>query len=176
MWAGVWGGLQGKEALCAGTEATVTGKGTFTRAWGRGGAWCEHVRLQVLVLNLFWEMSLYLCWGEGEGNDAGNFLVPGGVSPWMLFLEQDMKWANLHCVLQALFRMLFPCYMSVLFACLLLKSKTNVLCALSHLNPLIFKTPGFEPHWLQELTKFDPSHFPMPLLSGSIFPICSSVW
>ena len=34
---------------------------------------------------------------------------------------------------------------------------------------LTFKTLGFKPHWLQELTKFSPSHFPNQWLWRNIF-------
>lgn len=41
-------------------------------------------------------------------------------------------------------------------------------------NPLIFKTPDFEPRWLQEFTEFGPSYFPNQLLCGIISPMFSS--
>lgn len=35
---------------------------------------------------------------------------------------------------------------------------------------LTFRTLGFKPYWLQELTKFGPSFFPIQLLWGFTFP------
>ena len=57
---GFWAHRLGEGTCCAGTEANLTGKGCFYRVqWG--GAWCKQVKLGVLVLCLFLQVTLHLC-------------------------------------------------------------------------------------------------------------------
>ena len=70
------------------------------------------------------------------------------------------------------------CYMSLgCLPCLFSKSSPNVLQALQEPSTLSFKTPGFKPYWLQELTKSGPSHSPANCYRDSFslcIPMCQS--
>ena len=56
-----------------------------------------------------------------------------------------------------------------------LYEQCSALWVLSQPSALIFKTPGFKPCWLQELTKVSPSHFPIQWLWGNILHVHSCV-
>ena len=59
-----------------------------------------------------------------------------------------------------------------------LQKQSSALQTLPQPSPLTFKTPGFKPHWLQELTKFSTSCFPNQCLWGSIslcIHLCASL-
>ena len=127
-------------------------------------------------------------------NPAGGsvFMLKGGGGKWHLpvplFLEGSLHECCLFgthfkmskqppcCVLQELFRLLFPHGMSVAcLSCLLSKSSPNVCQALPEPSPLTFKNANFKPCWLQKLMKFSPFCFPVQLLWGFIFPVRSPV-
>ena len=61
-------------------------------------------------------------------------------------------------------------YVHRLFACLPSKSSPNALQVLLEPSPLTFRTPGFKPCWLPELTKCSSSYFSNPIAMGFHFP------
>ena len=89
-----------------------------------------------------------------------------------------MSKSPFHCMLQALFRSLFLGFLSM--GCLPAFSPRAAQCplqAVSQTSPLVFKTPGFKSHWLQEIKKFILSHFPSKMLWEFISfctPLCAS--
>ena len=89
----------------------------------------------------------------------------------MLQEEQQMSPLCTLGTLQIPFSML---YVHGMFVCLFPMSSPNVLWALPEPRTMTFQTLGLKPHWLQELMKFRPSHFPNQLLWGFVSAMHSS--
>ena len=163
----------GVGATCSGTEASITGKDGSIGAWA-SGAWCKKLDSKCGPCT---DSHSWPCvYANGEGREMAPVSSCGSL--WMLpfcnMLPGEQIISPL-CAPSALQIAVSMLYVHRLFACFFSKNSPNALWTFSELSTLTFKTLGFKPHWLQELTTFGPFHFPSQLVWGFVLPVCSSV-
>lgn len=77
---------------------------------------------------------------------------------------------------QAFFISLFQYHKSTsYFALPFLQEQTQCPLSFRRTKPLIFKTPGFKPCWLQKLLEFGPSYFPSQFLWEFLFSLWATL-
>lgn len=122
----------------------------------------------------FLQVALCLCWGMGEGNNAGQLLCSWrGVSMSAAFRDMSKKRKYLPTVCPKHYsdyccQAVFPqvvCQASF-------QEQGSRLRGLSQPSLLTFTTPGFKPCLLLKIMKYRPSHFPSQWLWGNI-PLCA---
>lgn len=155
---------------CTRTDTNLTEKGSPARAQGNR-AWSKQVREPVSTLSC-------LCWGAEEENTTRQLLCSQrGISMNAACQTRAPRRVNdlpIHDL--GFLQTAAPMGSSPQVVCLTsLQEQCNALQALSQPSPLIFKLSRFKTHWLQELTKFNPSHFPSQWRWGNVLPVHSPV-
>lgn len=157
VWAEILSSLLVEEAHLAGTEASMTGKGSSTGTWGTA-----------LGVSKLAHTSSILVPADGpvcilKGREGNGAFILGGVVLWMLPLW-DMLWdkqiTSLLCALGTLQIAVSMMYVHRLFPLPSFKEQPQYFCGLPKPSLLNFKT-GLYTLLVAKIHKIWPSQFPI---------------